>query len=62
MIIGIEGSYRTDFGWVFPTHKNFRLVTFNEAKRLDLNTVEAFIQTNVLGVLKKQIQKINMIL
>jgi len=54
MIIGIEGSYRTDFGWVFPTHKNFRLVTFNEAKRLDLNTVEAFIQTNVLGVLKNK--------
>ena len=42
MIIGIEGSFRLEMGWQFPTHKDFKLVTFDEAKRLDLNDVEVY--------------------
>ena len=56
MIIGIEGSFRLEMGWQFPTHKDFKLVTFDEAKRLDLNDVEAFIQTNVLGFIKNNMK------
>jgi len=56
MIIGIEGSFRLEMGWVFPTHKDFKLVTFDEAKRLDMNKVDAFIQTNVLGVIKNNMK------
>ena len=52
MIIGIEGSFRLKMGWQFPTHKDFKLVTFEEAKQLDMNEVDAFIQTNVLGFIK----------
>ena len=44
MIVGIEGSFRLEMGWQFPTHKDFKLVSFDEAKRLDMNEVEAFIQ------------------
>jgi len=57
MIIGIEGSFRLEMGWQFPTHKDFKLVTFNEAKRLDMNNVEAFIQTNVLGKIKNNMKE-----
>jgi len=56
MIIGIEGSFRLEMGWQFPTHKDFKLVTFDEAKRLDMNEVEAFIQTNVLGFIKNNMK------
>ena len=56
MIIGIEGSFRTEMGWIFPTHKDFKLVSFDEAKKLDMNNVEAFIQTNVLGVIKNNMK------
>ncbi len=56
MIIGIEGSFRLEMGWQFPTHKDFKLVTFDEAKRLDLNDVEAFVQTNVLGFIKNNMK------
>ena len=54
MIIGIEGSFRLEMGWQFPTHKDFKLVTFDEAKRYDMNNVDAFIQTNVLGRIKNK--------
>ena len=54
MILGIEGSFRLEMGWVFPTHKDFKLVTFDEAKRYDMNNVDAFIQTNVLGRIKNK--------
>ena len=56
MIIGIEGSFRLEMGWQFPTHKDFKLVSFDEAKRLDMNEVEAFIQTNVLGFIKNNMK------
>ena len=54
MIIGIEGSFRTEMGWIFPTHKDFKLVSFDEAKIMDMNNVDAFIQTNVLGLIKNK--------
>ena len=54
MIVGIEGSFRTEMGWVFPTHKDFKLVSFDDAKRLDMKDIDAFIQTNVLGIFKNK--------
>ena len=54
MIIGIEGSYRTDFGWVFPDHKDFMLCNFDAAKAIPTNQIDAVIQTNVLGRLKNK--------
>ena len=51
-IIGIEGSFRTEMGWIFPTHEDFKLITFTQAKQMDLNKIDAFIQTNVLGRFK----------
>lgn len=56
MIIGIVGSFRLEMGWQFPTHKDFKLVTFDEAKQLDMNNVDAFIQTNVLGAIKNNMK------
>ena len=56
MIVGIEGSFRTEMGWVFPTHKDFILCNFEAAKRLDMNDVEAFVQTNVLGFIKNNMK------
>ena len=56
MIVGIEGSFRLEMGWQFPTHKDFKLVSFDEAKRLDMNEVEAFIQTNVIGFIKNNMK------
>ena len=47
MIIGIEGSFRLEMGWHFPEHKDFMLCNFDAAKRLDMENVDAFIQTNV---------------
>ena len=54
MIIGIEGSYRTDFGWVFPDHKDFMLCNFDAAKAIPTNQIDAVIQTNVLGRFKNK--------
>lgn len=56
MIIGIEGSFRTEMGWIFPTHKDFKLVSFNDAKSLDYSKVDAFVQTNVLGQIKNNMK------
>ena len=56
MIIGIEGSFRLEMGWIFPTHKDFKLVTWNEAKSLDMKNVDAFIQTNILGFHKNNMK------
>ena len=52
MIIGIEGSFRLEMGWVFPTHQDYKLLSFGEAKSLDLSKVDAFVQTNVKGFFK----------
>ena len=40
MIIGIEGSFRLEMGWVFPKHKDFMLCNFNAAKQLDMKNVD----------------------
>ena len=41
MIIGIEGSFRIDFGYIArPTHKDFKLVSFDETKKLNMNNVD----------------------
>jgi hypothetical protein len=56
VIVGIEGSFRLEMGWQFPEHKDFMLCNFDAAKRLDMKTVDAFIQTNVLGFLKNNMK------
>ena len=56
MIVGIEGSFRLEMGWQFPTHKDFMLCNFDAAKRLDMKNVDAFIQTNVLGFIKNNMK------
>jgi len=56
MIVGIEGSFRLEMGWQFPTHKDFMLCNFSAAKQLDMKNVDAFIQTNVLGVIKNNMK------
>tara|TARA_A100001011_G_C14304207_1_gene842298 strand:+ start:908 stop:1855 length:948 start_codon:yes stop_codon:yes gene_type:complete len=59
MIIGIEGSFRLEMGWIFPTHKDFKLISFEEAKSMNMeeyDNVEAFIQTNVLGIIKNNMK------
>ena len=56
MIVGIEGSFRLEMGWQFPTHKDFMLCNFNAAKQLDMKNVDAFVQTNVLGYLKNNMK------
>ena len=50
MIVGIEGSFRLEMGCIFPTHKDFKLISFEEAKSMNMeeyDNVEDFIQTNV---------------
>ncbi len=59
MIIGIKGSFRLEMGWIFPTHKDFKLISFEEAKSMNMeeyDNVEAFIQTNVLGIIKNNMK------
>ena len=56
MIVGIVGSFRLEMGWVFPTNKDFKLVSFEDAKQLDMKDVDAFIQTNVLGEIKNNMK------
>lgn len=50
-IIGIKGSFRTEMGWVFPSHSDFQLVDLETAKTI--KDADAYIQTNVLGHFKK---------
>jgi hypothetical protein len=57
VIVGIEGSFRLKMGWVFPNHKDFMLCNFDAAKQLDMNKVDAFIQTNVLGAIKNNMKE-----
>jgi len=57
VIVGIEGSFRLTMGWVFPNHNDFMLCDFNAAKQLDMSKVDAFIQTNVLGVIKNNMKE-----
>mgnify|MGYP001160827833 FL=1 len=60
MIIGIEGSFRLEMGWQFPTHKDFKLMSFSEAKNMSMeeyDNVDAFIQTNILGYHKNNMKE-----
>lgn len=50
-ILGINGSFRLDMGWVFPTHPDFKLVNTLEEAQQEKN-VDAFVQTNVRGFFK----------
>ena len=60
MIVGIEGSFRLEMGWQFPTHKDFKLMSFSEAKNMSMeeyDNVDAFIQTNILGYHKNNMKE-----
>ena len=60
MIICIEGSFRLEMGWQFPTHKDFKLLSFSDAKNMNMeeyDNVEAFVQTNILGYLKNNMKE-----
>ena len=52
-IVGIKGSFRTEMGWIFPSHPDFHLVDFSVAK--NMKDVDAYIQTNVLGHFKNKV-------
>ena len=59
MIVGIVGSFRLEMGWVFPTHKDFKLLNFSDVKNMsmeDYDNVEAFVQTNILGYHKNNMK------
>ena len=49
MIIGIKGAFNTKAGFVFPTHKDFKLI---EYKDRDKHKADAYIQSNILGRMK----------
>ena len=36
MIVGIEGSFRLEMGWQFPTHKDFKLLSFSDANNMNM--------------------------
>ena len=37
MIVGIEGSFRLEMGWIhLPSHKDFMLCNFSDVKQLDM--------------------------
>jgi len=50
-IIGIRGSFNEEYSFVFPNHKDFTLINFEDRNKYN---ADAFIQTNVLGVLKRK--------
>ena len=53
-IIGITGAFREEALFVFPTHRDFKLIDFNNKKLLEKESkrADAFVQTNVLGAMK----------
>jgi len=57
-IVGIKGAFNTEAMFVFPKHEDFKLIGYKErgnayAGWLSKNA-DAYIQTNVLGVMKKK--------
>jgi hypothetical protein len=48
-IIGIQGAFSTEAMFIFPKHKDFKLIEYKESHNADV-----YIQTNVLGVMKKK--------
>ena len=53
-IIGINGSFRVQSGFVFPTHPDFKLLSFDKVKNMNINDIDAFVQSNVLGKFKNR--------
>ena len=49
-IIGIQGSFNEKAMFVFPKHTDFKLIEYSERHN---HKADAYIQTNVLGVMKK---------
>ena len=48
-IVGIKGAFSTEAMFIFPKHKDFKLIEYKESHNADV-----YIQTNVLGVMKKK--------
>ena len=53
-IIGIQGAFSTEAMFIFPKHEDFKLIEYPERYN---HKADAYIQTNVLGVMKKRTQK-----
>jgi hypothetical protein len=49
MIIGIKGPFNENNHYVFPTHEDFKLIEWSDR---DNHKADAYIQTNILGVMK----------
>ena len=50
-IIGIQGAFSTEAMFIFPKHEDFKLIEYPERHN---HKADAYIQTNVLGVMKKK--------
>ena len=50
-IIGIQGAFSTEAMFIFPKHEDFKLIEYPERYN---HKADAYIQTNVLGVMKKK--------
>ena len=48
-IVGIKGAFSTEAMFIFPKHKDFKFIEYKESHNADV-----YIQTNVLGVMKKK--------
>ena len=48
-IVGIKGAFSTEAMFIFPKHKDFKFIESKESHNADV-----YIQTNVLGVMKKK--------
>ena len=48
-IIGIQGAFSTEAMFIFPKHEDFKLIEYPERHN---HKADAYIQTNVLGVMK----------
>ena len=49
MIIGIKGPFNENNHYVFPTHKDFKLIEWSDR---DNHKADAYIQTNIKGNIK----------
>ena len=50
-IIGIRGAFSTEAMFIFPKHKDFKLVEYPDRHN---HKADVYIQTNVLGVMKRK--------
>jgi hypothetical protein len=58
-IIGVTGAFREESLFVFPTHKDYKLIDYNNKNFLEQESknADAFVQTNVLGVFKTKMKR-----